>query len=117
MPLNPTPMRTATERGRNISATRDYIESKSAANVSHARSYTRCYLCGSGLKQLLAMKLQHFMRFIIFVILITCSRERNRMHARKTRERKKQQSNAMQTRLNELEDEVLSTDYECLIYS
>jgi Basic region leucine zipper len=28
------------------------------------------------------------------------------MHARKTRERKKQQSNALQTRLNELENEV-----------
>lgn len=34
------------------------------------------------------------------------SRERNRMHARKTRERKKQQSNTLQTRITELQTEV-----------
>ena len=34
------------------------------------------------------------------------SRERNRLHAKKTRERKKVQSNALQARIEELREEV-----------
>jgi hypothetical protein len=34
------------------------------------------------------------------------SRERNRLHAKKTRERKKIQSNALQSRIEELREEV-----------
>lgn len=39
-------------------------------------------------------------------ILITISRERNRVHARNTRERKKSQMDGLQSRIQELVDEV-----------
>lgn len=35
------------------------------------------------------------------------------MHARKTRERKKQQSTTLQTRIGELQDEVISASLNC----
>lgn len=42
----------------------------------------------------------------MYCIYRVYSRERNRLHAKKTRERKKIQSNALQTRIEELREEV-----------
>ena len=51
-----------------------------------------------------------YVEFLILIrmyrIYLFYSRERNRLHAKKTRERKKIQSNALQTRIEELREEV-----------
>jgi len=47
-----------------------------------------------------------FILIRMYRIYLFFSRERNRLHAKKTRERKKIQSNALQTRIEELREEV-----------
>ncbi|RYG64518.1 hypothetical protein EON64_13820 [archaeon] len=47
------------------------------------------------------------MYFMCMICFLIYSRERNRMHARKTRERKKIQAMALQQRIEELQDEVM----------
>jgi len=52
----------------------------------------------------------------MYRIYLFYSRERNRLHAKKTRERKKIQSNALQTRIEELREEVYKSLNHILYY-
>lgn len=118
-------MLSATKSGKNSSVMKDYTESKMKSldylslvlglclpRVCVFSWAVSCH-CSTPFHHVIYILLQHgsSLSFLSFnypslTILSDCSRERNRMHARKTRERKKQQSNALQTRLNELENEV-----------
>lgn len=57
-----------------------------------------------------------FMLIRMYRIYLFYSRERNRLHAKKTRERKKIQSNALQTRIEELREEVYKSLNHILYY-
>lgn len=57
-----------------------------------------------------------FILIRMYRIYLFYSRERNRLHAKKTRERKKIQSNALQTRIEELREEVYKSLNHILYY-
>ena len=60
--------------------------------------------------------IRFYMLYIYFICIYVCiySRERNRIHARNTRERKRAQMDQLQQRIQELFDEVCKTYIVCM---